>query len=521
MFSSKSCPLPTKVPDRLKLPSSLGLRLVGLLIPEGGIYIAGMSKFDDLVIEADTTFDRGRSLFVMKMEDGSSSAGGRVWYDINNNGAQDAGELPYALKALADESGKIIAFTTRSGKYRLPLEEGMHTVLTAQMPTYFDVDPPVRSYVINQTTAPGPDTLDFRLIPQIIAEDVEVVATALGPPVPGQVTRFQIDCRNKGTLPITGTVNLWPDSRLYYSSMNPLGNLDGGRIFWYVNNMPPGDVRTFTADLYVEPMTMLNDQLYSTTAFEGLPGDSNPENNANTITQTVLSSYDPNDKQVDKPAVLHLPTDAGLLSQDFEYLIRFQNTGTYIAFKIVVRDTLSELLDPLSFNLISVSHPVEIRVNQGRILEFVFNNILLPDSTSNEPESHGFIKYTLRPLAAQIQVGDRINNTAHIYFDYNAPIATNTATTAIEQVTSLQPGQQFPATLLVFPNPVTNTLYIEHKGAIPDGPVTLAIVDAAGKRLVHTPWQSTLSVETLPPGMYTLLLKYEGRTWAACPFLKK
>ncbi|MFN9980226.1 MAG: hypothetical protein ACK53Y_09945, partial [bacterium] len=42
------------------------------------------------------------------------------------------------------------------------------------------------------------------------------------------------------------------------------------------------------------------------------------------------------------------------------------------------------------------------------------------------PNSHGFISYTIK-LRKNLPVGHKIKNTAGIYFDFNAPIITNTA----------------------------------------------------------------------------------------------
>ena len=66
----------------------------------------------------------------------------------------------------------------------------------------------------------------------------------------------------------------------------------------------------------------------------------------------------------------------------------------------------------------------------SRVLEFTFNNILLPDSTTNERESHGFVFFDL-DAPKNLPPGTRIENTAAIYFDYNKPIITNTVLNTI------------------------------------------------------------------------------------------
>ena len=83
-----------------------------------------------------------------------------------------------------------------------------------------------------------------------------------------------------------------------------------------------------------------------------------------------------------------------------------------------------------------------------------------PDSNSNEPGSHGLISYTINALTT-LTVQDRILNTAYIYFDHNAPIATNTSITTIgvgvDELSSDQP------TISVYPNPITSKTKISYE----------------------------------------------------------
>jgi len=59
------------------------------------------------------------------------------------------------------------------------------------------------------------------------------------------------------------------------------------------------------------------------------------------------------------------------------------------------------------------------------LVEFSFKNILLPDSTTNEPLSHGFVSYKINQKEG-LPENTTIENTAYIYFDFNPPIVTNT-----------------------------------------------------------------------------------------------
>ena len=66
----------------------------------------------------------------------------------------------------------------------------------------------------------------------------------------------------------------------------------------------------------------------------------------------------------------------------------------------------------------------------NNIVYFQFQNINLIDSGSNQLMSNGFIHFKVQPQDT-LSAGNFIHNNASIYFDYNNPVVTNTATTAI------------------------------------------------------------------------------------------
>ena len=95
-----------------------------------------------------------------------------------------------------------------------------------------------------------------------------------------------------------------------------------------------------------------------------------------------------------------------------------------------MENSLDENLDWQSLQLETLSHPYRVEIVDGNMVSFIFEEIYLPDSTSNEPASHGFIAYKIKPIS-DIIIGDVILNKADIYFDFNLPIETNTVSTTI------------------------------------------------------------------------------------------
>ena len=136
----------------------------------------------------------------------------------------------------------------------------------------------------------------------------------------------------------------------------------------------------------------------------------------------VNGSHDPNDKTGFPIGVDSLHYIAP--NEPLEYHIRFQNTGNGPAYRVVIRDTLDEKLDIFSVLPGVSSHPYRFTMYGPRVLQWTFDNIMLPDSTSDEPDSHGFVSFKVNQQQ-DLPHGTQIRNDADIYFDYNAPVITN------------------------------------------------------------------------------------------------
>lgn len=80
---------------------------------------------------------------------------------------------------------------------------------------------------------------------------------------------------------------------------------------------------------------------------------------------------------------------------------------------------------PSSIKMSNASHPYTWSIAEENILVFTFNNILLPDSTTNEIASQGFISFSIQQQK-DLPIGTVFENKAAIYFDFNTPIITNT-----------------------------------------------------------------------------------------------
>jgi hypothetical protein len=148
----------------------------------------------------------------------------------------------------------------------------------------------------------------------------------------------------------------------------------------------------------------------------------------------------------------------------------------------VIQDTLGDYFDLGTFRFISSSHPCTYEFKGKGIIRFLFNNINLPDSISNEVGSHGFVKYSIVPKST-LKKGDAILNTAFIYFDYNAPVITPTSTLSITTPTSVWQVPKITEHVSISPNPTQNIIKVEIEDAdFKEG--TLSIYDLSGRLML-------------------------------------
>lgn len=178
----------------------------------------------------------------------------------------------------------------------------------------------------------------------------------------------------------------------------------------------------------------------------------------------VKNSLDPNQK---------LATPAGYGDRHFieantaiEYHIDFQNTGNDTAYLVVIRDTLSEHLDIRTLRSGASSHDYVLDLEGSNVLVFTFNNINLLDSITNEALSHGFVEYKIQQVA-NLPNGTEIENSAAIYFDFNAPIITNTTLHSIGEAfitVAVDEPYKNDLSIKVFPNPISGQAFLRIDG---------------------------------------------------------
>jgi len=314
--------------------------------------------------------------------------------DSNNNGCDALDTFMPNLKFNITNgtlNGSIIS--NGLGNYSLPVSAGTHTITPVfENPTYFNVSP--TNAVVSFPTESSPFIQNFCITPNGIHPDLEISMLPLVPARPGFDAIYRIIYKNKGNVTQSGTVNLtFNDAVLDLINSNPavtaqvLNNLS-----WNFVNLFPFESREITLTLNVNspvetPAVNIGDVLnYNLTITSP---DEAPCDNTNSFTlcdnifnynQTVVGSYDPNDKTCLEGNII-APEKVG----DYvHYMIRFENTGTFPAQNVVVKD----MIDTAKFDVNSIvpikgSHSFVTNITAANKVEFIFENINLPFNDAN------------------------------------------------------------------------------------------------------------------------------------------
>lgn len=222
-------------------------------------------------------------------------------------------------------------------------------------------------------------------------------------------------------------------------------------------------------------------------------------------------AYDPNDKQAfpEGYGENHY-VEAGDL---IRYRLRFQNTGTDTAFTVVIRDELSPWLDISTFQAGGASHNFRAGIEGNRTLVFTFDNIRLPDSTTNLAASQGFVDFAIR-IDRNTPLETRVENNAGIYFDFNEPVITNTVFHTVGEdfiLVSTWRGPRPETVWKVYPNPTAPYASLQWTH-VPEGPKTASLMGADGRVVWRRTFSGTaLALDAdLAPGVYFLHLQDEA-----------
>ncbi len=384
------------------------------------------------------------------------SISGVVYDDSLSNCIYDAGDFFMQNIPISLSTGDS-TFTNLSGYYEFNnVPFGTHTIFQTSMQTNNCLQPNIITLnSVNNVSANNNfiDTFIYNFDLSInIWSNQFIAASGLG--------QYDLFVYNNSQYPVLADIKLKLDDSVTYLNSLPLANnifstQNGDSLTWNSTLLPGGNYFTINVNYSntIPIFTNLN-SIAKVTPLLNIDVDST--NNIYNYNNIIAASFDPNDKSVSPTG---FGVDGNILLQDsvLDYTIRFQNTGNAPAQNIVVVDTLTQKLDPSTIKILYASHNYVIDIENGNIIKFIFKNILLPDSNANEPASHGKIVYRIKQKNTN-QLGDVINNSASIYFDYNDPIKTNTTVNTIWQPLSVFDYKT--SALKISPNPMNKNCII-------------------------------------------------------------
>ncbi|TJY36284.1 T9SS type A sorting domain-containing protein [Pontimicrobium aquaticum] len=340
---------------------------------------------------------------------------------------------------------------------------------------------------------------------QDYCEDIEILLYSDTSPRPGFNYVNHLIVKNTGTEAVTsGTVEFAYDSLLTFNSVSNVDSNDNvtptsNGFTLNFNNLNVGEEKEIDISMYVPTSVSLDTKLTNSAVYTG--ADFNQDNNTFDLSEIVIGSFDPNDIMESHGPKIQF--NEFTESDYLYYTIRFQNVGTADAINVRIENELDSELDESTFQLLASSHTNNLN-RLGKKLTWTFNNIHLPSEDMNEPESHGFVYYKIKPKAG-FTVGDIIPNTAAIYFDFNEPVITNTFQTEFEERLSVGKNSFLDSNL--YPNPASDYINIEFKN---NSEKNIEIFDVQGKLIMKKETQLKeiqINISNLVEGLYFVKIK--------------
>lgn len=465
-------------------------------------YLSSTNYMNNITANSYCSFTPGGTFYVIE---------GNNKFDGNNNGC-DASDhfVPNINYNITNgtATGNIIA--DQSGHYTIPVQAGTHTI-TPQLPNpnYYTITP--SSAVLTLPATQNPVVQDFCVTLNGVHHDLEITMLPENIARPGFDVQYKIIYSNNGTVTQSGSValNFGDDIVDFITSVPEISSQSTNALRWEFTDLQPFESReislTFNINSPIEMPPVNNGTiLYYTAALLTVETDETPSDNSFDLQQTVVNSMDPNHKICLEGSKIG-PEAVG---KYVHYLIYFENSGTASAQNIVVKD----MIDVAKFDITSLipldgSHPFLTKISNTNKVEFVFENINLPYDNDN---NDGYVAFKIKTKPTLV-LGDTFTNTASIYFDYNAAIVTNDATTTIAALATQD--FEFSDYFELYPNPAATILNLVSKKQTLI--TSINVYNILGQLLLTIPNASQVSsidISNLKTGNYFIKINSEKGT---------
>ncbi|WP_276131755.1 DUF7619 domain-containing protein [Polluticoccus soli] len=441
---------------------------------------------------------------------------GTVYNDANSNCTQDAGELGIPNIQI-HASGLGYAYTNSAGVYSFKAPTGSYTISETVKAAYPLASCQNNAVPVTVTAAANCSTAVNFANNTATLHDMHISTWNFTCPVPGFTYLQKCIITNMGTVAEPAVAGGYKtDGQIGAPTFVPGGFFTGTgnwRPLTGSLSLAPAASQAFTVNYSMPTSIPLNTSLvFTDTTAYAAPitnwlSDYSPWNNVNYYTPITVGSYDPNFKEVspkgDGPAGNITYKDSVL-----EYMIHFQNLGTYKAQNIFILDQLDADLDWSTLTPIYKSHPCDITMSETGEVRFQFNNIDLPAKQDDEVGSNGMVSFSIKTKTG-LALGTEFKNNAAIYFDFNDPVITNTTLNTLATV-SVKEVENVKNSVLVYPNPTNSALTIKMNK---DVYKTARLMNTMGQLVAEYKLdskESQINVSNLPAGIYFMLLSGEN-----------
>ncbi|WP_060523581.1 BspA family leucine-rich repeat surface protein [Nonlabens sp. MIC269] len=432
---------------------------------------------------------------------------GFVLYDMNNNGCNSNDViLPNTGVNISNGLTTLVLYTDNNGNYSTTLSDDTYTIFPIINTNLFAATPATATFTAaNQNTT----TQDFCLTATTPTDDLEITILPLEEARPGFDTNYKLVYKNKGNTQLSGNIAFtYDDDFMDFVSANPaVSSSSVGNLNWSFSNLDPFETReidfTINMNTPTDPSFPLNsnDILNFTASLTPSANDATPLDNVFDLDQTVVNSYDPNDKTCLQGETIE-PSRVG---EYVHYRIRFENEGTASAINVRIVDYIdTAVFDISTFTPLSSSHDYMAQITEGNKVEFIFDNINLPNTA---PASQGYVLFKIKTVSSLV-LGDTISNQAGIYFDFNFPIITNLETTTVAM--PLSNSDVTAMTMSLYPNPAHDSVTMTSNVQFD----SYTVYDLRGvlisSYIMHqSGYQDQIDVSSLASGIYMIQVNSE------------
>lgn len=426
---------------------------------------------------------------------------GDVYVDANADCIHDSGENGVE-NIMIHCSGFGYTFTDANGHYSFQVPSGTYTI-SEQVNQYYPLSAcQSNNNSVTVVAASGCNTVvDFSNAVNPLHDLKIVTVNSTIPPVPGSTYQQTVIVKNEGTITESGIqLGYEHDGQLSYSGatspgfvqLSPVVHPNTYSVQTGFPSLTPGVAHVMLVNYNTPTSIPLGTAVnFGDTVASAAPIDVNwlldnsPWNNVNAYQTTVIGSYDPNYKEVSPRGI----GAAGLVpmeTKEFDYTIHFQNEGTYFAQNIKVTDQLDADFDWTTFKPGYSDYEYSTTVSETGLVTFTFANIHLPwKSQYGDALSSALVHYSIQRKTTN-PAGTEFTNTANIYFDYNAPITTNTTLTTLDEpsgIDEMQTGVN-DVTVDLYPVPVNDNLTIRVANVSKSETAMVSIIDLTGKEVL-------------------------------------